>query len=141
MPLSLRGSSFTNAGTRQRHQFKQKRKLVVGLGLLKSDLALLENRDVKKELQKRYDQALCPSPFLANIVHPRYRGKNLTNDEHGTGMDFAAQQHAAMVPDLVNYKAEASPFQSFMFQQNMLESVKPLQWWKLQADYLKQETL
>jgi len=59
-----------------------------------------------------------------------------------TEMDYAAQQHTAMVPDLVNYKAEAaSPFQTFMFQQNVLESVKSLHWWKSQADYLKQETV
>lgn len=107
---------------------------------LKADLAL-ENRDAKKKFQKRYDQALSPSHFLANIVHPKYRGKNLTTDEYGTGMDLAAQQHAAVVPDLVNYKAEASPFKSFMFQQNVLDSVKPLDWWKSHADHLNQETV
>ena len=56
-------------------------------------------------------------------------------------MDLAAQQHAAVVPDLVNYKAEASPFKSFMFQQNVLDSVKPLDWWKSHADQLNQETV
>jgi len=65
---------------------------------------------------------LCHSHFLANIVHPKYRGKNLTDDEYGTGMDLAAKQHSAVIPDLVNYKAEAPPFQPFMFQQNVLES-------------------
>ena len=56
-------------------------------------------------------------------------------------MDFAVKQHATVVPDLVNYKAKASPFQSFMFQLNILENVKPLDWWKSQADRLNQETL
>jgi len=50
-------------------------------------------------------------------------------------------QHATVVPDLVNYKAEASQFQSFMFQQNVLENVKPLDLWKSQTDHLNQETL
>jgi len=66
-----------------------------------------------------------------------HSSRALTSDEHGTGMDFAAQQHAAMV----NYKAEPSPFQSLTFQENVLESVQPLHWWKSQADYLKQETV
>jgi len=88
---------------------------------------------------------ICPgivSPhFLANIVHPKYRGKNLTDDEYGTGMGLAVKQHANVVPDLVNYKAEASPFQLFMFKLNVLENVKPLDWWKSQAGRLNQETL
>ena len=67
---------------------------------------------------------LCSSPyFLTNIVHPKYKGKHLTDDVYGTGMDLAVNQYATVVPDLINYKAEASPFQSFMFQQNVLENV------------------
>ena len=54
---------------------------------------------------------------------------------------LVVKQHANVVLDLVNYKAEASPFKSFMFQQNDLENVKPLDWWKSQADRLNQETL
>lgn len=105
--------------------------------ILKTDLAL-ENRDAKKKFQKPGHTA---SHLLANIVHPKYRGKNLTDDEHEFGMDSAAKQNAAVVPDLVNYKAEASPFQLFMFQQNVMDSVKSLDWWKSQADHLNPETL
>ena len=39
------------------------------------------------------------------------------------------------------YKAEASPFKSFMYKQNVLDSVKPLDWWKSHADHLNQETV
>jgi len=88
----------------------------------------------KEKFQKRYNQALSPSQFLANIIHPKYRQKNLTDDEYGTGMDLATKQHAKVIPNLVNYKAEAPSFQSFMFQQNVIENVKPLYWWNSQAD-------
>jgi len=37
--------------------------------------------------------------FLANVVHPKYRGKNFTDDEYGTGMGLAVKQHANVVPD------------------------------------------
>lgn len=107
---------------------------------LKSDLPL-ESRDAKKKFQKRVDQALSPYHLLANIIHPQYRGKNLTNAEYDTGMSLAAEEYTASVPDLINYKAQAVPFQCFMFEKNILETVKPVDWWKSQADHLNQQTV
>lgn len=107
---------------------------------LKTELNL-ESRDTKKKFQKRIDQALSPYHLLANIIHPKFRGINLTTAEYDTGMNLAAEEYSASVPDLINYKAEAFPFQSFMFQMNVLETIKPVDWWKAQADRLNSETL
>jgi Protein of unknown function (DUF 659)/hAT family C-terminal dimerisation region len=107
---------------------------------LKSDLPL-ESRDSKKKFQKRFDQALSPYHFLANIIHPQYRGKNLTDAEYDTGMSLAAEEYAASVPDLINYKAEAVPFQRFMFEMNVLDTVKPVDWWKSLSDRLNKQTV
>jgi len=101
----------------------------------------LENRDAKKKLKKRIDQALTPSHFLANIVHPKYRGQTLTPTEYDTGMDLASTEHSLIIPDLVNFKAEAPPFQQFMFQEKVIQSVQPLDWWKSQTDRLNKETM
>ena len=60
----------------------------------------------------------------------------MTDDECGTEMDLAARQHAAIVQDLMMYKAEAAQPKPFAFQQNVTESVKPLDWWKSEADQL-----
>ena len=84
---------------------------------------------------------LCPLLISWLTLFIQNTEKNLTDDEYGTGMDLAVKQQATVVLDSVNYKAEASPFQSFMFQQNVLQNVKPLDWWKSQADRLNQETL
>ena len=73
--------------------------------------------------------------FIQNTEERIY----FTDDEYGTGMGLAVKQHANVVPDFFNYKAEA--FKSFMFQQNVLGNGKPLDWWKSQADLLNQETL
>ena len=101
----------------------------------------LQSRDAKKKYQKRFDKAITPSHLLANIVHPSYRGKSLTDIEYSTGMDLAATEHNSIVPDLINYKPEAVPFQSFMFQQNVMNTVKPLDWWKSQTNQLNKETV
>ena len=49
-------------------------------------LGLLESEELKphiKNVQKRFDQALTPNHFLAHILHPQYRGKQLL-PEHKT---------------------------------------------------------
>jgi len=65
----------------------------------------------------------------------------LANDEYGIGMDLATKQHVTVIPKMVNYKAEASAFQSYMFQQNVVENMKPLDCWKSHASRLSQERI
>jgi len=75
----------------------------------------LENFQDKATLGKprgkeKISEAIRPafiSSFIGNIIHPKYRGKNVTDDEYGTGMDLATKQHATVIANLVNYKAEA----------------------------------
>ena len=107
---------------------------------LEIELALDNIRDAKKKFKKRYDQALTPSHLLANIIHPKYRGKTLTNAEYKTAMEHASTKYNAILSDLVNFKAEAPPFQRFMFQENVIQTFSPLDWWKSQADRLNPET-
>lgn len=64
---------------------------------LEADLAL-DNRDAKKKIKKRVGLALTPSHFLANIVHPRYRGRSLTNSEYETAMQHASTQYSDIIP-------------------------------------------
>ena len=50
---------------------------------LETELSVaLDNRDAKKKFTKRLDQALSPCHLLANIVHPKYRGKSLSDAEY-----------------------------------------------------------
>lgn len=106
---------------------------------LETDLAL-QNRESKKAFQKRLDQALTPSHLLANVIHPRYRGKSLTQSEYDTAMECASTQYSEMFPDLITFRTEASPFQSFMFKDTVVQTVAPLDWWKSQADRLNPQT-
>jgi hypothetical protein len=83
---------------------------------------------------------LTPSHLLANVLHPRYRGKTLTDSEYETGMDYASTEYSEIIPNIVSFEAEAAPFQRFMFQENVIQTVAPLDWWKAQADRLNSET-
>src|SRR5271155_1305598 len=84
--------------------------------------------------------ALTPSHLLANIIHPKYCGKTLTDAEYEAGMEHASTKYSQIIPNLVNFKAKAPPFPQFMFQENVIQTVSPLGWWKSQADRLNQKT-
>ena len=64
---------------------------------------------------------MTPANFLANIVNLKYRGKDLTDKEIEVGMDFAASKNPDFLPLLVNFKTEVTPFQKFMFHDNMFK--------------------
>ena len=107
---------------------------------LESDLALT-SRDNKQKFKKRIQQALSPYHYLANITHPRYRGKSLTTDEFDIGMNIVLTQHSTVVADIINLKAESSPFSRYMFEDAVTSSVHSVDWWKSQSDGLHADTL
>lgn len=109
---------------------------------LESDLALTSrDTDKKQKFKKRIQQALSPYHYLANITHPRYRGKSLTTDEFDIGMNVVLTQHSTVVADIINLKAESSPFSRYMFEEAVTSSVHPVDWWKSQSDRLHADTL
>jgi hypothetical protein len=89
-----------------------------------------------QKFNKCIQQALSPYHLLANIMHPKYRGQSLTEAELNTGMELASTQYGQIVWHLINLKAQASPFQKYMFSDSVLTNVQPLDWWKSQSDRL-----
>ena len=101
---------------------------------LEVDLApVLVGRDTKQKFKKRYQQALSSHHFLANLMHPRYRGQSLTDAEVEIAMELVSTQHELILPDLVKFRAQASPFMTYMFADNVTEGVQPVDWWKSQG--------
>jgi len=52
----------------------------------------------------------------------------LTDKEAESAIELAATQHEAIVPDLINLKAQSSPFLKYMFADNVIKGVKPVDW-------------
>jgi hypothetical protein len=63
-------------------------------------------------------------------VHPKYRGQYFTAAELNTKMELASTQYGQIVWHLINLKAQASPFQKYIFSDSVLTYVQPLDWWK-----------
>ena len=87
------------------------------------------SQDAKK-LSKRIEQTMTPAFFLANIVNLKYRGKDLTDKEIEIRMDFATSKNSDFLPFLVNFKAEVTLFQKYMFHDKIVQTIKPCVWWK-----------
>ena len=101
----------------------------------KKELAPKLSQDAKKKLNKRIGTAMTPAHLLANIVNLKYRGKILTDNEIEIGMDFVASKNPEFIPLLVNFKTEVAPFQKFMFHDNIVQTIKPCDWWKSHEDH------
>lgn len=109
---------------------------------LETDLApVLTSRDTKQKWKKRVQQALSPHHFLANVMHPRHRGQSLTDAELDIAMELATTQHEQIVPDMINLKAQASPFMKYMFADSVLKAVQPVEWWVSQGGRLHPDTV
>jgi len=67
-------------------------------------------------------------------MHPRYTGQSSTDQEVQNAMELAATQHEVIVPDVINMKAQSSPFLTYMFADNVIKAVKPVDWSVSHAD-------
>lgn len=78
-------------------------------------LTVTERKRIEKAVEDRYEMAMTPAHFLANITDPRFKGESLTIDETEKGMNLAAELCPGLVPVIINYKAKSAPFSSYMF--------------------------
>ena len=56
-------------------------------------------------------------------------------------MELATTQHDLIVPDLINFRAHASPFIKYMFVNSVIKAVQPVDWWVSQGDRLPPDTV
>ncbi|KAM4023539.1 uncharacterized protein ACNLHF_028214 [Anomaloglossus baeobatrachus] len=96
------------------------------------DLLNLSN-NVKVAIQHRKDQALKEEHYLANFLHPIYRGKKLSEAEINSAMEWLANTNHDIVATVLKLKCESAPFQKHMFADNVVNELKPLDWWKSQS--------
>ncbi|XP_069593638.1 uncharacterized protein [Ranitomeya imitator] len=91
------------------------------------------SNNVKVAIQHRKDQALKEEHYLANILHPIYRGKKLSEAEINSAMEWLANTNHDIVATVLKLKCESAPFQKYMFADNVVNELKPLDWWKSQS--------
>jgi Protein of unknown function (DUF 659)/hAT family C-terminal dimerisation region len=96
---------------------------------LLESLAKYENELISAKAKSRFEMAMTAPHYLANLLDPRYRGLKLTQEQIHEALQYASAYHPDVMPAILKYRAEAGPFHSYMFLENILKDVSPLQWW------------
>ncbi|XP_073405851.1 uncharacterized protein [Dendrobates tinctorius] len=95
---------------------------------LKTELHM--DRIKLQAVNKRIGQALTPAHFLANIVNIQYQGQNLSAEEEELAMTWVSSNHPSLMPTIINFRAKGEPFKKYMFAEDILRKVTPVNWWK-----------
>ena len=92
---------------------------------MKQDL----NRSNTAHFSKQYSQALTEVHFLANLMHPKYRGEKLSDEERECAMEFANIKYGPELLSMVlKFQAKAKPFPSYLFQEKIVQTMDPVDW-------------
>ncbi|KAI6648586.1 Transposase [Oopsacas minuta] len=96
---------------------------------------------VTHKVQDRCKRALTAAHYLANLMDPRYRGINLSKDEVDAGLELCSLDYTSCLPTVINFRAVAGPFKSFMFTEEVLKAISPLTWWESQKSTLESDVI
>lgn len=97
---------------------------------LKQELLGEKNDNISEEkINKRMDLALTPAHFLANILHPKYKGNLLSVEEVNTALEWVNEKYPSLLSLILKFRTECAPFPKYMFSSSAIE-VGPLTWWQ-----------
>lgn len=108
---------------------------------LSRDMEASQSLNVATKVQHRSEQALTDVHYLANIIDPRYIGKNLSGGEIDAALEFCSQNYASCLSSIINFRSQSGPFKSYMFTDELVHSVSPLTWWQSQKSRLDNSML
>ena len=90
------------------------------------------DEETNEKFAKRYKMALNEEHFLANIFDPKYLGARLTATEIEGALEWLHQNKPGLLGDVLNLRAKAQPFSKFMFENDTIGKMKPIDWWRSQ---------
>ncbi|XP_050805718.1 uncharacterized protein LOC127049204 [Gopherus flavomarginatus] len=103
-------------------------------------IEIWNDRAKLQALNKQMGQALSPAHFLANILNARYQGKILTVEEDELAMTWTSNNLSSIMPTIINIRAKGERFKKYMFADDVLKKVTPVNWWK-SLKHLDSETV
>ena len=108
---------------------------------LSEDMASSQRLVVSQKVEKRSNQALTAAHYLANILDPRFMGRNLSVNQIDTALEFCSMDYETCLPTVLNFRAQNGPLKSYMFRDELVKSVSPLTWWESQKSHLESDVI
>ena len=93
---------------------------------------LLQNSGLQTYMLHRFQQAMTPTHYLANIlhVHPQYRGKLLLPDQVSSAQDLLLQTNPDMLPDdLLSFMTDSLEISNTLLPASVITRTRPTVWW------------
>ena len=94
-------------------------------------LDLLTSPDLEpywKNVEKRFKQAMATNHFLANLLHPTYRGRKLKPDHVTQAQELLQATKPETVPELMNFMTDTLPVPKVL-QNELAINTKSTVWW------------
>lgn len=96
-------------------------------------LHLLQHQDLQTyhaKVKSRFNQAMTPSHYLANLLHPGYRGKKLQAEHVTSAQDLLLSTKPAVVPDLLSFMTDSLPLPKTLVCDSVISNTNPTTWWR-----------
>jgi hypothetical protein len=94
---------------------------------------LLQNSDLqtyKDKVHHRFQKAMTPTHYLANILHSQYRGKLLLPDQVSSAQDLLLQTNPDMLPDdLLSFMTDSLEISNTLLPASVITRTRPTVWW------------
>ncbi|KAL4092430.1 hypothetical protein QTP88_026931 [Uroleucon formosanum] len=87
------------------------------------------NLNEVKKLKDRYDMAVTPPHFLANMLDPKHNGSRLSEEESDSALQYIYSYHPNIMAEIINYQAQCGPFKPYLFHPDTVKSISPMAWW------------
>lgn len=77
----------------------------------------------------RFNMAMTPFHYLANLLDHRYKGQKLNQNQTEEALEYAAAYHPEAMPFIILYQAQNSPFRKYLFSIQTISNINPVSWW------------
>jgi len=84
------------------------------------------NSNEVEKLKDRYDMAVTPPHFLANMLDPKHNGSRLSEEESDSTLQYIYSYHPNIMAEVINYQAQCGPFNHTYFTLTL--SIVLVQW-------------
>ncbi|KYN18715.1 hypothetical protein ALC57_08967, partial [Trachymyrmex cornetzi] len=99
----------------------------IWLNLLQSTKKIFTEFEIEC-FKNRFDMAITPYHYLANLLDHRFRGQKLNKNQVEEALEYASSRYPEAMAFIIQYQAKSSPFREYLFSTENIENVSPTSW-------------